>query len=188
MSSYIIKKITLIVLIISAINWGLMGLFEFNLIKYITNNNFSRNHNIKKIIYIIVGISGLLGLKYFLNRDTMLPFLGKTVYPCKAVSMRYPDNYNKSIVVNVKPNSNVIYWAANEKNNTNSDCACSYKEAYKNYKNSGVTRSNKIGKAILRFKYPQSYSVPYRGKLKPHVHYRVCEKNGMLSRIETVYL
>ena len=34
----------------------------------------------------------------------------------------------------------------------------------------------------------ESYTVPYKGLLKPHVHYRVCGGNGMLSRVETVNL
>lgn len=55
----VIDTIALILIIIGAINWGLIGLFSFNLVDTIfgTMSVFSR------IIYTLVGISGLWGIK-----------------------------------------------------------------------------------------------------------------------------
>ncbi len=55
-----ISAIALTLVIIGAINWGLIGLFDFNLVSFIfggTDSTFT------KIIYILVGISGLLCIK-----------------------------------------------------------------------------------------------------------------------------
>lgn len=47
--------ITLILIIIGGINWGLVGLFDWNLVAAI----FGFSPILLKIIYIIVGLSGL---------------------------------------------------------------------------------------------------------------------------------
>lgn len=55
----IIDKIALILIIIGAINWGLIGLFNFNLVAAI----FGDMTLLSRIIYSLVGISGLWGIK-----------------------------------------------------------------------------------------------------------------------------
>ena len=51
-------------IIIGAINWGLVGLFDFNLVSLIFGGAESM---LTKIVYIIVGISGLLGIKVLIE-------------------------------------------------------------------------------------------------------------------------
>ena len=55
----IIDKIVLILIVIGAINWGLIGLFNLNLVSTI----FGNMSLISRIIYILVGVSGLWGIK-----------------------------------------------------------------------------------------------------------------------------
>ena len=55
----IIDTIALILIIIGAINWGLIGFFNFNLVDTI----FGAMSIISRIIYALVGISGLWGIK-----------------------------------------------------------------------------------------------------------------------------
>lgn len=55
----IIDKIALVLIIIGAINWGLIGFFGFNLVDTI----FGEMSIISRIIYALVGISGLWGIK-----------------------------------------------------------------------------------------------------------------------------
>lgn len=59
------RTTALIIMIIGAINWGLIGLFEFNLVDAI----FGDMSLISRIIYIIVGIAGLYGIT-FIGRET----------------------------------------------------------------------------------------------------------------------
>ncbi len=60
----IIDTIALILIIIGAINWGLVGIFNFNLVEAI----FGGLSIITRIIYILVGISGLWGIKLIFDR------------------------------------------------------------------------------------------------------------------------
>ena len=55
----IIDKIALILIIIGAINWGLIGFFKFNLVAML----FGDMTVLARIIYALVGISGLWGIK-----------------------------------------------------------------------------------------------------------------------------
>jgi hypothetical protein len=64
----------------------------------------------------------------------------------------------------------------------------SWKEAYAKYENAGVATANQEGVVILRVRPPQTYTVPIRGELKQHVHYRLCNEDGWLSRIRTTYV
>ena len=59
----IIDKIALVLIIIGAINWGLIGLFKFNLVEMI----FGDMTAIARIIYALVGISGLWGIKLIME-------------------------------------------------------------------------------------------------------------------------
>ena len=62
----IIDKIALALIIIGAINWGLVGLFNFNLVDTI----FGAMSVISRIIYVLVGISGLWAIRLlFVDND-----------------------------------------------------------------------------------------------------------------------
>ncbi|MBQ3001387.1 MAG: DUF378 domain-containing protein [Bacilli bacterium] len=53
------KTVSLIVIIIGAINWGLIGLFDFNLVGFLFDNI---SVVLSRIIYSVVGIFGILSL------------------------------------------------------------------------------------------------------------------------------
>lgn len=61
----IIDTIALVLVIIGAINWGLIGLFNFNLVDTI----FGAMSVISRIIYSLVGISGLWSIKLLFSHD-----------------------------------------------------------------------------------------------------------------------
>ena len=61
----IIDKIALVLVIIGAINWGLIGFFKFNLVETILGNMTM----IARIIYALVGISGLWAIKLLFDHD-----------------------------------------------------------------------------------------------------------------------
>ena len=52
-----LQKICLVFTIIGAIVWGLIGFFDFNLVTWIFGDSI-----IAKIVYIIVGICGLINI------------------------------------------------------------------------------------------------------------------------------
>ena len=53
-----LQKIALVFTIIGAINWGLIGLFDFNLVSAL----FQEGSFLTNLIYIIVGISGIINI------------------------------------------------------------------------------------------------------------------------------
>lgn len=53
--------IALILVVIGAINWGLIGFFEFDLVKAI----FGDMTWVSRIIFALVGIAGLYSLSFF---------------------------------------------------------------------------------------------------------------------------
>ena len=63
----IVQKIALTFTIIGAINWGLVGIFNFNLVDYI----FGVGSVVSRIIYTVVAIAGLINIIiYFIDLDT----------------------------------------------------------------------------------------------------------------------
>ena len=57
----IVDRIALILIIIGALNWGLIGFFNFNLVAWI----FGSGAWLSRIIYALVGICGLYLLTFF---------------------------------------------------------------------------------------------------------------------------
>lgn len=61
----IIDKVALVLIIIGAINWGLIGILKFNLVDTL----FGTMSILSRIIYTLVGISGLWGIKLLFDND-----------------------------------------------------------------------------------------------------------------------
>lgn len=61
----IIDKVALALVIIGAINWGLIGLFRFDLVAAI----FGEMSLLSRIVYSLVGISGLWTIKLLFDND-----------------------------------------------------------------------------------------------------------------------
>lgn len=53
-----LQKIALVFTVIGAINWGLIGFFDFNLVA----NLFGDTSMLSRIIYMIVGIAGIINI------------------------------------------------------------------------------------------------------------------------------
>ena len=58
-----LQKCALVFTIIGAINWGLIGLLDFNLVAYL----FGDASMISRIIYTIVGITGIINIGILFN-------------------------------------------------------------------------------------------------------------------------
>ena len=64
------NKICLVLAIIGAVNWGLVGLFDFNLVTTI----FEAGSMMVKVIYTLVGISGLVSIGILFHHIDSHPF------------------------------------------------------------------------------------------------------------------
>ena len=69
-----LQKTALVFTVIGAINWGLIGLFNFNLV----DSLFGQNSFLSMLIYIVVGIAGLINIMLFFTdlniKDKLLYF------------------------------------------------------------------------------------------------------------------
>ena len=61
----VIDTIALILVIIGAINWGLIGLFNFDLVAIL----FGTMTAISRIVYVIIGIAGLWSIRFLAKSD-----------------------------------------------------------------------------------------------------------------------
>lgn len=61
-----IQKISLVLTILGAINWGLIGLFNFNLVEVLFGATM-----LSAIIYMLIGIAGIINIMLlFTDLDT----------------------------------------------------------------------------------------------------------------------
>lgn len=51
--------IALLLVIVGALNWGLVGLFEFDLVAELVGETFGAVNVVSRIVYVLVAISGL---------------------------------------------------------------------------------------------------------------------------------
>jgi len=172
-------KFAMLLLIISSLNYGLFILFKLDIIGKI----FSKY---QKCFYLLVFVAAI----YIMwDRDTYFPFLGRSILPCNILKDSIPSNTNKLITIDIKkPNAKVMFWAAEQSSNSQEGLVNDYVTAYGDFTNSGVATSDKYGIVKIAVRSPQSYKVPFKGILEPHVHFRVCDGPGTLGRVKTIFL
>jgi len=177
-------RLLIVLVVIGAFNWGLVGMFDFDLVKSF-GNLFGPDAGdiISRFIYITVAMSALV---LIVQRDTSLPFLGRTVIPQPMTEYKPTGELITKTIKNLPPNVKVIYWAALPSDKIIDNPV----DAYDNYSNQGVTTTDANGSAVLQVKNPASYKIPsyydpFKGTLKPHIHYRYWTSSGMTSPLFT---
>ncbi|MGI6727366.1 MAG: DUF378 domain-containing protein [Anaerovoracaceae bacterium] len=60
------RNLALVLVIIGALNWGLIGLFRYDLIAAIFGGQLA---TISRIIYLLVGIAGIYSISFFYKGD-----------------------------------------------------------------------------------------------------------------------
>lgn len=63
----VLNAIMLILVIIGAVNWGLIGFFQFNLV----DNLFGVSSIFSRVIYALVGVAGLYSISFFAKSKYM---------------------------------------------------------------------------------------------------------------------
>jgi uncharacterized membrane protein YuzA (DUF378 family) len=180
---YLQKKLYMIgalLLVIGGLNWGIVALTGGDLVSSI----FGRGSVIARGIFFLVALAAV-GVVF--KRDYYLPFLGEAHVPCSVLADKAPEGADTSIGVRVQPGAKVVYWAAEPANDDLTETN-DYRGAYLEYRNAGVVTADQDGNATLRVRTPQGYTVPVKGQLPPHIHYRECAPRGFMKSIVTVTL
>jgi uncharacterized membrane protein YuzA (DUF378 family) len=180
---YIQKKLYMLgalLLVIGGLNWGIVALTGGDLVSSV----FGRGSVVARGIFLLVALAAAF---FIFKRDYYLPFLGETHVPCSVLADKTPENAETAIGVRVRPGAKVIYWAA-EPANEDLKTLNDYRGAYLEYRNAGVATADEDGNATLKVRTPQGYTVPMKGQLPPHIHYRECDGRGFMKAIVTVTL
>jgi uncharacterized membrane protein YuzA (DUF378 family) len=171
--------VLMILIILGSLNWLAVGL-GVNVLEKV----FGSASIVPRILYVIIGLAALA---IAFDRDTYLPFLGPSVVPCALIPESIPKGADTTVEVVVAPGAKVLYWAA-EPGTEGMKKINDWRGAYLEFMNAGATKADSDGTAALLVRNPQPYSVPWKGRIEPHIHFRVCGENGMMGRIQTVYM
>jgi len=172
--------IAMLLLVVGGLNWGAKSVLKLDLVTYVTGKNVM----MANAIFALVGLAALfIGL----NRDSYLPFLGQTLIPCSVLTPQTPENADIETHVLASPGTKILYWAAEPANKDLNEIN-DWHHAYLAYRNAGVAITDNTGVAKLKVRKPQPYRVPIKGVLSPHIHYRKCMGDGLMSRVHTVDL
>jgi uncharacterized protein len=172
-------KILVTLLLIGGFNWLSVGILQVDIVKRIFGRRL-----LGRSIYVAVGLTALW---LAFQRDFYLPFLGETVLPAGALTNKTPTNANQAYTIKVEPRAKVIYWATEPTDDK--EVVNDWSAAYQNYENSGVTQADDAGNAVIRLRGPpQSYTVPWKGTLEPHFHFRESTYPGFFGPIHTYFI
>ena len=139
----------------------------------------------KTVAASVLGLIIIVAALYIgFKRDTYLPFLGETVIPCSVLQERTPEHADTEVTVSgLEPGAKVLFWAAEPKT-AGLATINDWRKAYLEFANAGVTRVDEDGHVTLRVRKPQDYTVPLKGRLEAHVHWRVCQDGGMMGPVQ----
>ncbi len=57
-----INAVAIILMVAGAVNWGLVGLFDYDLVAAVFGLSFGEVETATRIVYVLVGVSGIWGL------------------------------------------------------------------------------------------------------------------------------
>lgn len=163
------------VVLIGAINGAVYGLTKNNLLQTLLGLTFAR------LVYVIIALSVLyVGTQ----RKTYLPFLGETVIPCSVLKDQVPEHSDTTVQIHgLTPGKKVLFWASEPATDGLARIQ-DWRRAYLEFANAGVTTVDEGGHATLTIRKPQAYTVPLKGRIETHVHWRICGDNGFLGPVE----
>jgi uncharacterized membrane protein YuzA (DUF378 family) len=55
----LLNPIALVLVVVGALNWCLVGLFEFDLVAEVTGDTFGDTNAVSRIVYVLVGAAGV---------------------------------------------------------------------------------------------------------------------------------
>jgi uncharacterized membrane protein YuzA (DUF378 family) len=163
-------------IVVGALVWGSIGLFRFNPVTALLGKGIGAT-----LVYCLVGLAALT---VAFHRDTYLPFLGTTVMPCSILKDQVPEHADLSVSLNgLEPGRKVLFWAT-EPATVGLAKIPTWQQAYLEFANAGVATVDSGGHVTLRIRKPQPYTVPMKGRLEAHVHWRLCADEGMLGPVQ----
>ncbi len=173
-----LTMIATILVLVGGINWLAVGAVKIDLVEFALGSGI-----LARSVYVLVGLAAVY---LFFRRDTYLPFLGQMVFPSGALMAKVPQGASQEVVIRTIPGSHVVYWAAEP---ARGEELGDYKKAYGKYENAGVAVADAQGDVHMKIRGPpQAYTVPWKGTIPPHVHFRIVKPDGWAGQVETYWL
>jgi uncharacterized protein len=66
----VLNPLTTALLIVGGLNWGLVALAEFDLVAWITGNEFGETNGLSRIVYGLVGLSAIYAISRIATRNS----------------------------------------------------------------------------------------------------------------------
>ena len=108
----------------------------------------------------------------------------KTIFPndeipdLKNIKVIYPSESSQEMILNIGiPNRYVLYFGSTKKSLAEYNSVKKEKNAYGNFRNHGIAKTDAQGKAKIKFRCPQVYMEDGKTVL-PHIHYIVSAKGN----------
>lgn len=73
MNMHTIDRIALVLVVVGALNWGLVGLFRFDLVASLVGLTFGQVNDISALVYVLVALSGVLVVRHLARPLLALP-------------------------------------------------------------------------------------------------------------------
>ena len=67
----IVDRIAFVLTVVGALNWGLVGLFKFDLVATLAGKEHGKTNNLSRTVYSLVGLAGLSLLAARLTRGAV---------------------------------------------------------------------------------------------------------------------
>jgi uncharacterized membrane protein YuzA (DUF378 family) len=76
-----LKTVSLVLVIVGALNWLLVGLFSFDLVAAITGTSFGDKNALSSIVYVLVGLAGIALVPSLFSSAQPAPTTASSVRP-----------------------------------------------------------------------------------------------------------
>lgn len=101
----------LVVVILSSINWGIVGLANVSLFEVAISNK-----NVRYVIYMLIG---LCALYLCFQKSLWYPEESMSVLPSKLITVSDPVKYTHIIKIKAKKGKKIVYWLDGNDDDTN---------------------------------------------------------------------
>lgn len=65
----VLKPVAAVLLIVGGLNWGLVAMAEFDLVAWITGQDFGEVNVLSRIVYALVGLAAVYGITQLTSRN-----------------------------------------------------------------------------------------------------------------------
>jgi uncharacterized membrane protein YuzA (DUF378 family) len=143
MIEFNIRLISILIILFGAINLGIVGIFDYNMIETFGKLFGTNSIIFQKIIYCIIGFAALYML---INKYTYMPILDRTLIPDIPEYLDKDrinsDFYHSETIENLPPNTKIIYWQT--------QWSLDIKDIdYDNIMIEGIVKSNNKGEIVV---------------------------------------